>query len=231
MERFSGDKALFRQQGFVSFWIKVDSSSFNSSVIYTSETNGGFSETAGCLAISNNSLYFFLNDQHLNQNLTYTHSFSTPLTVGIWYHVAISWYPLSGNSYNVKSWVRKKGDALSLQQTYSQNTNSSYAFYNGDFYLAINGFPGAFSNSGVSYYDFVMHNQLLELNVEGNRRKLITDGGSPVFLGKNAEKLFGSPPQVFFGGKADTWRNNKGTVGNFNIISPANFTKSPTKPA
>lgn len=57
--------------------------------------------------------------------------------------------------------------------------------------------------------------QFIDFSIVGNRRKFITAGGAPVFLGATGELPTGTAPAVFFTGGASSFGTNKGTGGTF----------------
>jgi hypothetical protein len=75
--------------------------------------------------------------------------------------------------------------------------------------------------------DLWFTNQYLDITQETVRRKFITAGGKPVFLGNNGELPTGASPLVFFSGDRTVWNagTNKGTGGNF--ITPYEITANP----
>ncbi len=55
----------------------------------------------------------------------------------------------------------------------------------------------------------------IDLSVEANRRKFISDTGMPMYLGPNGSIPTGSPPDIFLSGDTADWHTNKGTGGGF----------------
>ncbi len=53
----------------------------------------------------------------------------------------------------------------------------------------------------------------IDLSVAANRRKFISAGGVPMFLGLDGSMITGIPPDIFLSGDTADWHTNKGTGG------------------
>jgi hypothetical protein len=68
----------------------------------------------------------------------------------------------------------------------------------------------------------------LDLGVESNRRKFVSAGGRPAFLGTNGSKPTGSQPIVYLKGPASAFATNLGSGGNFSVTGAlTNSSSSP----
>jgi hypothetical protein len=55
----------------------------------------------------------------------------------------------------------------------------------------------------------------IDLSIEQNRRKFISENGMPMYLGADGSFPTGSPPDIFLTGDVLYWQSNKGTGGDF----------------
>ena len=55
----------------------------------------------------------------------------------------------------------------------------------------------------------------IDLSVEENRRKFITDALRPANLGSDGSTPTGSAPLIYLSGATSSWHTNKGTGGGF----------------
>ena len=55
----------------------------------------------------------------------------------------------------------------------------------------------------------------IDLSVEANRRKFISESGMPMYLGQDGSLPTGSAPDIFFTGDTENWHTNKGAGGGF----------------
>lgn len=57
----------------------------------------------------------------------------------------------------------------------------------------------------------------IDLSLEGNRRKFISEAGNPTNLGSDGSNVTGTAPLVFLSGELASWHTNKGTGGGFTL--------------
>lgn len=79
---------------------------------------------------------------------------------------------------------------------------------------------GSRTVAGVWQFDsdvaqFYFTNEYLDLSVEANRRKLISENGKPVEQGSNGSLVTGTPPLIYLNGATGTWHENDGAGGDF----------------
>lgn len=76
---------------------------------------------------------------------------------------------------------------------------------------------GALKTNGDVADLWIDNAEYIDFSVENNRRRFISPGGKPVYLGPNGSS--GSPtssaPIMFFSGHTAAWHTNKGTGGGF----------------
>lgn len=69
----------------------------------------------------------------------------------------------------------------------------------------------------------------LDFTIQGNRRKFITAGGKPVWLGQHGERPTGTAPAIFLGGDRILFPRNRGTGGALTLSGTlTNATTSPS---
>jgi len=77
------------------------------------------------------------------------------------------------------------------------------------------------NDAGSSVYDgdiadlWIDFGTYIDLSVEDNRRKFISNTGQPVYLGETGLRPTGSVPEFFLSGATNNWHINKGTGGGF----------------
>lgn len=99
-------------------------------------------------------------------------------------------------------------------------------------------------NSSAEHYDgkiadfWLETNLFLDLDIEANRRKFISETGMPMYLGEDGSIPTGVSPDIFLSGDTADWHTNKGTAGGFteagtlakSAIHPGNNIVSYTDP-
>jgi hypothetical protein len=69
-------------------------------------------------------------------------------------------------------------------------------------------------DGGLAEY-WVDFGTYIDLSVEANRRKFISDTGLPMYLGEDGSFPAGSQPEIFLSGDTITWHSNRGYGGGF----------------
>ena len=76
-------------------------------------------------------------------------------------------------------------------------------------------------NSSAEHFDgkiadfWLEKNLFMDLDIEANRRKFISEAGLPMYLGEDGSIPTGVSPDIFLSGDTADWHTNKGTGGGF----------------
>ncbi len=175
------------------------------------------------LAGGDNQQVIFLQNDRINfvfMNASSTNILACTSSAGIsalhsgWHHVMASFD--MANTVNRHLYVDGVSD-LAVVTTY---TNDTIDFTEADW--AIGAVPsGDLRYSGSLAELYFAPGVYIDLSVEDNRRKFLSEYGRPAHLGEAGERPSGTIPLVYFRG--DSITANRGTGGNFTLTGSATF--------
>jgi hypothetical protein len=198
--------------GLVSFWIKMDDSS--------SDTTGYIPFLIGD-NVRSNAFYVERSDASrikiygYNSSGTlifYVYSGANTVTKGAWHHVLASWdLSTAGRRY-----IYIDGVASTTQATFTDDNI---------FYSVTNSTPrhivGSLYNGSAKIYgyisEFYFTNEWLDISVESNRLKFRTSGGKPEDLGADGSTPTGTQPKIYLPNPYSTFNENAGSIGDFTV--------------
>lgn len=188
-----------------SAWIKPDSSNVG---IYAQDTAARFEiywDSGFGLVIS-----------ETNGASTRLFSSALVLSTGVWQHLLIS-IDMSNAS---KRHVYIDDASVSMSwNTYNTSAVLNFTPASGNHVVGdFNNYNFPFDGAMADFW--MAPGEYLDLSVEANRRKFITAGGVPAFLGNKGELPTGAPPLIYLGGrygKASNWNVNRSRNGDFSL--------------
>lgn len=195
--------------GIFSCWVRFDGNPFLMEVI--ADRNASALQEFIIYTNANRITLFASDGGSNSMNVSGT---VTSLTTGAWYHWLLSWNTASG----AQVYLNDVSEAPSVSITapfnidYAKTTEWAVG-------AAPNG--GASVNGGIAEVYFAP-GQYLDFSIISNRRKFISAGGRPVYMGSDGAWPTGTAPLVYLhladGETASNFATNNGTGGNFSVV-------------
>ncbi len=200
------------KKGIVSVWAKVDETILIKRIILNKLTRFQVWITDALLVAgtdaSGSSVMFIVGN--------------TFIVAGVWHHYLVSWdlsVPVRQIYMDDAEDLKSGGLEVDAPIDYATTTPD----------WGVGAFP-----TGIDHFDgclselYFNSTEYLDLSVEANRRKFITAGKKPVFLGADGSRPTGTQPIVHLRGPAADFVTNLGSGGNF--IVNGSLTKCSTRP-
>lgn len=124
-----------------------------------------------------------------------------------WHHYMASWDLATGTGHVYV-------DGVSDRSSSSLTLNNNNINYNvGNIFISANPIGGAQWPGDIA--ELYISRNYIDLSVQANRDKFITQYGYPVYLGATGTLPNGSQPIIYLKGLASAWETNSGYGGNF----------------
>ena len=128
------------------------------------------------------------------------------LAVGVWYHVLASWDLSTGTGQMYINDLDERESSPILNNDLIDYTRTNWS---------VGASQAGTLKADVDIADLWFTADPLDLDIESNRRKFITEDLKPVYLGPQGQNPLGTVPFVYFSGPTPTWHTNKGSGGGF----------------
>lgn len=128
------------------------------------------------------------------------------LNDGEWHHIMVSVDTADANKVHLYIDNQSDLNVLAL--------NDSHLSIDGDYFMGraqsgVTTFRGNVADYWMDYGTYI------DLSVEENRRKFISESGMPMYLGADGSLPTGAAPDIFLTGDTENWHTNKGSGGGF----------------
>lgn len=193
------------KQGTFSAWIRIDGGNGATRVIAGNGGNLTEPNERRFLAYleTDNKVYFFAAKAD-NTTLLFINS-SAHTAGAAWLHVLASWNLATGDTHLYVNDVDENVETAAVNDTIDYTTGQ---FSVGAFSSGASKFNGCIS-------ELFFHTTYIDLSVAANRRKFITAGGKPQYLGVDGSAPLGVQPLLY--APTGDPSNNKGSGGNFTV--------------
>lgn len=189
-------------QGLISFWFKNDDSAWNQ-LKYIAQMRFGSTIGVNLRTASSGRLEFVIYSSGTAESkVFYADTSNTPMVIGQWYHVMISYETGSVVVYVNGSLALNTTTATVFTDTITQAAVSSEVVLRNQF------------TGDIAHFWFST-TQTLDIAQSANR-DLFVNAGNPVDLGADGSTPTGTAPEFYFDGDGNAW-NNIGTAGSLTL--------------
>lgn len=133
---------------------------------------------------------------------------SINLTGSGWYHLLASWDAANTVGHLYINDVNRLGSTI---------LSNRLIEYNRGPYTVGSGYLGVFKTNGCLSEMYFNCDTYMDLSVESNRRKFISNTGKAIFLGDTGAIPTGSQPAIYLKENYDSFETNAGYLGNFTV--------------